>query len=132
MSTIWSKEVFAENLQMYIERSGKDRREIADALGFPYSTMTDWLNAKKYPRIDKIEMLANYFGILKSDLIEEKLTSSEEKENDTIADVTYRMETNKEFFDTVERLMYDKEFFEVVKLLGNLKKEKFDAVKQLL
>ena len=29
------------------------------------------LKAKKYPRIDKIEFLANYFGILKSDLIEE-------------------------------------------------------------
>ena len=29
------------------------------------------MKAKKYPRIDKIEILANYFGILKSDLIEE-------------------------------------------------------------
>ena len=28
--------------------------------------------AKKYPRMDKVEMMANYFGILKSDLIEDK------------------------------------------------------------
>jgi repressor LexA len=30
------------------------------------------LKAKKYPRIDKIELLANYFGISKSDLIENR------------------------------------------------------------
>jgi hypothetical protein len=37
------------------------------------------LNAKKYPRIDKIEILADYFGILKSDLIEDKSAEKEEK-----------------------------------------------------
>ena len=30
------------------------------------------MKAKKYPRIDRIEIMADYFGILKSDLIEEK------------------------------------------------------------
>ena len=38
----------------------------------PYTTLSDWLNAKKYPRIDSIELLANYFNIQKSDLIEKK------------------------------------------------------------
>ena len=32
--------------------------------------MSDWVNGKKFPRIDKIELLAQYFGIQKSDLIE--------------------------------------------------------------
>ena len=35
-------------------------------------TFSDWINAKTYPRIDKIELLANYFGVLKSDLVEDK------------------------------------------------------------
>ena len=41
-------------------------------VGVAPSTFNDWVKGKKYPRIDKIEMLANFFGILKSDLIEEK------------------------------------------------------------
>ena len=59
-----------------MERNGKERKQICDDLNFKYTTFTDWYNGKKYPRIDKIEMLANYFGVLKSDLIEDKSWSS--------------------------------------------------------
>lgn len=72
MSNIGNKEILSRNLKFYIEKSGKDRRELSEIWGFPYSTVTDWINGKKYPRIDRIEIMADYFGILKSDLIEEK------------------------------------------------------------
>ncbi len=72
MSSLGNKEIFSKNLRYYIEKSGKDRSELADIWGFPYSTVTEWINGKKYPRIDRIEIMADYFGILKSDLIEEK------------------------------------------------------------
>lgn len=68
----WSKEVFAKNLRYYMESRGKNQKELAEIVGVSAPTMNDWLKAKKYPRIDKIEILANYFGILKSDLIEDK------------------------------------------------------------
>ena len=68
----WSKEVFANNLRYYMESRGKNQKELAEIVGVSAPTMNDWLKAKKYPRIDKIEILANYFGILKSDLIEDK------------------------------------------------------------
>ena len=84
MTSLGNKEILSKNLKYYIERSGKDRRELADTWGFPYSTVTDWINGKKYPRIDRIEVMADYFGILKSDLIEEKLP--EEKEKPTVID----------------------------------------------
>ena len=71
MSSIGNKEVFARNLAMYLQRSGKSQREMAEIVGVSSSTFNEWLKAKKYPRIDKIEFLANYFGVLKSDLIEE-------------------------------------------------------------
>ena len=71
MSSIGNKEVFAKNLVRYINRFGKSQREMAEIVGVSPSTFNDWANGRKYPRIDKIEMLANYFGILKSDLIEE-------------------------------------------------------------
>ena len=73
MSNIGNKEVMAKNLSYYVERSGKSQRAISEELGFSRTIFNEWLNGKKYPRIDKIELLANYFGILKSDLIEEKM-----------------------------------------------------------
>ena len=84
MTSLGNKEILSKNLKYYIERSGKDRRELAETWGFPYSTVTDWINGKKYPRIDRIEVMADYFGILKSDLIEEK--NPEEKETPTVID----------------------------------------------
>lgn len=67
-----NKNIFASNLKYHMELSGKTRRDVCDALGFSYYTFSDWVNGKKYPRMDKVEMLADYFGILKSDLIEDK------------------------------------------------------------
>lgn len=74
-----NKNVFASNLQRYMEQNGKTRRDISDALGISYFTVTAWVNGSKYPRMDKVELLANYFGILKSDLIEEKGEEQKEK-----------------------------------------------------
>ena len=72
-----NKNVFAFNLRKQMEIHGKTRNDICKALDISYFTVSDWVNGKKYPRMDKVEMLANYFGILKSDLIEDK----EENEN---------------------------------------------------
>lgn len=44
---------------------------MCDALGVKYTTFTDWVKGNSYPRIDKIELMANYFGISKADLVED-------------------------------------------------------------
>lgn len=67
-----SKHIFASNLKRYMAINNKTRKDVCNDLGFSYFTFSDWINGKKYPRIDKVEMLADYFGILKSDLIENK------------------------------------------------------------
>lgn len=67
-----NKSIFAKNLKHQMDLHQKTRKEICEALGFSYYTFSDWVNGKKYPRMDKVELLADYFGILKSDLIEEK------------------------------------------------------------
>ncbi len=72
MSDLGNKEVFAKNLKYYMELYNKSRNDIAKITNVPYSTVSSWCNALYYPRIDKIEMLANYFNILKSDLVENK------------------------------------------------------------
>lgn len=70
MSALGNKQVMAQNIKMYMEDKGISRKEFCKRLGFAYSTVTDWLNAEKYPRIDKIEMMATFFGVSKADLVE--------------------------------------------------------------
>lgn len=73
-----NKEIMAKNIRRYMDAQRKSRNDVCEALGFAYSTFTDWINGNKYPRIDKIEMLANYFGVSKSDLVEEHIPAESE------------------------------------------------------
>lgn len=66
-----NKKVFARNLNYYLTIRGKTQNDLVRDLEITASTVSDWANGKKYPRVDKMQMLADYFGILKSDLTEE-------------------------------------------------------------
>ena len=121
MSDIGNKAVMAKNLTHYIEKSGKSQKELAELVGVATSTFNNWVKGHKYPRIDKIEMLANYFGILKSDLIEEKTEEHRQmqKNNDIITDVVVKMRTDENFFSLMECLL-------------SLDAEKQSAIKQMV
>lgn len=74
MSDLGNKEIFAKNLQYYMEINNKDRNDLARDLNLPYTTITSWCKGEFYPRIDKIQLLANYFNIQKADLVESRNT----------------------------------------------------------
>ena len=65
-----NKKIFANNLKFYMEKNNVDRYELSKICEVPYSTVSSWLQSSRYPRIDKIQQLADYFSIDKSDLIE--------------------------------------------------------------
>lgn len=69
--SLGNKQIMANNIKRLLDQRGLNGRQLALTLGFKYTTVNDWLNAKTYPRIDKIEKMANFFGVEKSDLIEE-------------------------------------------------------------
>ena len=112
----------AKNLAKYLEQSGKTQKEMAEIVGVAPSTFNDWLRAKKYPRIDKIEIMADYFKILKSDLIEERSEEYKEmqKNNDAIADIIIRMRTDNEFLSVVKEV-YEMDSTKISSLLAFLK-----------
>ena len=72
-----NKEIFANNLSFYMEKKGVDRNTLCADLDLKYTTVRDWLKGITYPRIGKIELLANYFNINKSDLIENKIATAQ-------------------------------------------------------
>lgn len=81
MSDIGNKQVFAQNLVRFMEKKNVDRYTLCEELDFKYSTLSEWISGKKYPRIDKIEKLANYFGVPKSALIEKDINGFSEPSN---------------------------------------------------
>ena len=101
-NSLGNKKIFAENLQRYMDTKGIDRNGLSDAINVPYTTVTDWLKGKTYPRIDKIELMARYFGISKSDLIEDHSEQSEYYNDADVAELAQAM------FDRPElRVLFD-------------------------
>lgn len=98
-----NNDILSRNLKKYIAKSGKDRTQIAEELGLSYSTLTDWVNGKKYPRIANIEKLAVYFNVSKSDLIED--FEEIKNDNDKLATVVIKLRMNKELLEVVEKLV---------------------------
>ena len=66
-----NKEIFSRNLKRYVNNSGATQKEIAKAIGVSTGTFCDWVKGRAYPRMDKVQLLAEYFGIKKSDLVED-------------------------------------------------------------
>lgn len=98
------KKIFARNLTRYIAQSGRTQTELADMLGVAQSTFNNWCTGVRYPRMDKVEQLARYFNIKKSDLIEEKLTPEKEADADFLAEIFVRMRTDADYGDLVKFL----------------------------
>lgn len=119
-TNIGNKNILAKNLAYYVKRSGKTQKDLASLANVAPSTFNDWLKAKKYPRIDKIEILANYFGIQKSDLIEEKLTEEKEKDNDILTDIIVRARMDEDFREALESL-YSFDSNEIKGIMGLFK-----------
>lgn len=72
MSEETQKKIFSRNLLKYIDISQKKQKEIADAIGVSPQTFNTWCQGIALPRMGKVQALADYFHINKSDLIEDK------------------------------------------------------------
>src|SRR5690625_2318486 len=66
------KKILAKNLQKHLERKGITQTKLANDLNFPEMTVSNWMNEKTYPRVDRLQQMADYFGVMRSDLTEIK------------------------------------------------------------
>ena len=66
-----ANEIFANNLKFYVIKSGRTQSQIAGHLGVSKGTFSDWVSGRSHPRMNKVQQIADYFGISKSDLLED-------------------------------------------------------------
>lgn len=79
------KIIFAKNLNYYVYTSGKQQKEIAEDLDFNTKTFNGWCKGLSLPTMGKVQKIADYFGIGKSDLLDDK--SEHSKINSSIKGV---------------------------------------------
>ncbi len=78
MSEELYKRIFSKNLRKYMNLNNKTQIDLINDLGFNKSAVSTWCNGTRLPRMDKVDSLAKYFGIKRSDLIEEHSDNEEQ------------------------------------------------------
>ena len=69
------KRIFSKNLRKYMSLNNKTQVDLINDLGFNKSAVSTWCNGTRLPRMAKVDALAKYLGIRRSDLIEDKSES---------------------------------------------------------
>lgn len=83
-------EVFAKNLKFYVIRSGRTQSQIATDLSVSKGTFSDWCSGRSHPRMNRVQDIANYFGINKSDLLENGSKNTEREVAEIIRAIDMR------------------------------------------
>lgn len=66
------REILAKNLESLLRLKGKSQADVIRETGIPEATVRSWFNGEKYPRIDKIQLLSDYFNVPRSRITEEQ------------------------------------------------------------
>lgn len=85
------KKIFSRNLNYYVSLSNKTQKEIADSIDVSPQTFNTWCQGIAIPRMGKVQRLADYFNVGKSDLIDDKLFSNTNKSKGVTINVLGRV-----------------------------------------
>lgn len=78
-----ARKILSENLEQLMKQNNITQIELSEAIGVSQSTISNWIKELKYPRIGKVEELAEYFNVPKSRITERQ--DKIEETQDTIA-----------------------------------------------
>lgn len=65
-----SKEILASNIRRLLKERNKTQNELADYVGVSKTSVSEWISAKKYPRIEKIQAISDFFDVYRTDITE--------------------------------------------------------------
>ena len=91
MDNIILKQILAKNILRYMSIQNMDRQKMAKRMNVKYSTFCDWVqpNHPSYPKIDKIQAIADILNVKTRNLIEENSDESMDFVIDKILEFNY-------------------------------------------
>lgn len=71
-----SREILAKNIRRLLKENNKTQNDLAEYVGVSKTTVSEWISAKKYPRIEKIQAISDFFDVYRTDITEEQTKDS--------------------------------------------------------
>ncbi|MDO4615533.1 MAG: helix-turn-helix transcriptional regulator [Lachnospiraceae bacterium] len=71
--------IFSQRLRYFLELHDMTQVELAKRLGVGTTSVSNWINGTKTPRMDKVDAICAIFGIRRKDLMEEPEDSDQER-----------------------------------------------------
>lgn len=102
-----SKDIFSKNLEYYMSKKRINNVELAQILNVSESTVGKWLLKKSFPRMGLVEKMAMYFGINKSQLLEERIDGSQLRSSGIKIPVLGRISAGLPLYATEDIIDYE-------------------------
>lgn len=96
--------IFSKRLRYYLEKNNMTQVELSKKLGVGTTSVYNWCNGVKSPRMDKVDAMCKLFGCRRSDLMEDETEnrSTGYYLNDETAQVAQEIFENKDL-----RVLFD-------------------------
>ena len=115
------KKLFSQNLNFYLSLNGKVQKDLVNYMHVSSSTASNWCTGQKLPRMDKIQSIANWLGIEKSDLLENKLA---------LPDTSYKLDHELREFTIF--LQDNPEYKKLFQMTQRINKDDIELVSKML
>lgn len=112
------KKIFSRNLNHYVSLSNKTQKEIADSIDVSPQTFNTWCQGIAIPRMGKVQRLADYFNVGKSDLIDNKPFTNTNKSKGVTINVLGRVAAGIPI-EAIENIIDTEEITEELARTGN-------------
>ena len=93
MTEAEQRKIFSENLTNLLQRCGKTQLQLANSLDVSKSTVSSWCSGSKMPRMGKIDEIAAWLSVSRSELIEEGGGNTDNKD---VSDLLEALRTRPE------------------------------------
>jgi transcriptional regulator with XRE-family HTH domain len=98
--------IFGTNLSYYVAKrkreTGMSQKDMAVAMGISPQTFNSWCLGKVFPPLSRVQIAADYFGIGKTDLIEDHGDQQELYLDDESREMAEFLKNNKDY-----RVLFD-------------------------
>lgn len=101
--------LFSKNLNYYLDINSKTQLELSKFMGVSAATVSNWCKGIKLPRMDKVDMICEYFNINRSDLIQDKKNKEPIIRNQSEKDVEKILMQTQKQLTSQEGLMFEGE-----------------------
>lgn len=97
------KEIIAKNIRRYLDLRNMQQKEFAQAIGETPAVVNTWCQAKSMPPVRKVQKIADYFGCMLTDIVDDHSNQTMEEQYD---EVVFKLGMTDEFFQRLAITYY--------------------------